>query len=131
MKYRKGYKYQLAEAFLGQTIIYHQDIRTGFIHLMEDGRVWIAGGYAWDGPSGPTVDTDNFLIGSLVHDVLYQLIRMEELPVTCRKFADQTLYNLCVEAGMSRLRAKYTYWAVRKFGGDSAVPGDVKEVFEV
>jgi hypothetical protein len=32
-------------------------------------------GYAWNGPSGPTLDTRNFMRGSLVHDALYQLMR--------------------------------------------------------
>ena len=35
--------------------------------------------YAWDGPSGPTIDTSNSMRASLVHDVLYQAMREEGL----------------------------------------------------
>ncbi len=131
MKYRKGYKYQVVEAFECQTVVYGCNIHTQYIDLTPTGMLRVANGYAWDGPSGPTFDTKNFMIGSAAHDALYQLIRMEKLSASCRKLADQTLCDLCLEAGMSRIRAKYTYWAVRKFGGASAVPGDLKEVIEV
>jgi Protein of unknown function (DUF1353) len=80
-------------------------------------------GYAWDGPSGPTIDTKTFMRGSLVHDVLYQLIRLEILPSSARKQADQVLREICIADGMSRFRAWYIYRAVRTFGGSSATPG--------
>ena len=44
--------------------------------------------YAWDGPSGPTIDTRNSLRASLVHDVLYQAMREGGLPRTFRRRAD-------------------------------------------
>jgi hypothetical protein len=71
-------------------------------------------GYAWDGPSGPTIDTKNFMRGSLVHDALYQLCREGFLEKnTYRPIADRLLYDLVREDGMNWFRAKYMYWAVR------------------
>ena len=47
--------------------------------LNTKGHLIIKRSYAWDGPSGPTIDTKNFMRGSLVHDALYQLMRHEHL----------------------------------------------------
>jgi len=74
-------------------------------------------GYACDGPSGPTVDTEDFMRGSFVHDALYQLIREGVLGKSFRKKADKILYRLCREDGMPWFRAQYVYRAVRWFGG--------------
>lgn len=69
IKYRDGYKYQLSEDY--QTVIEIKPVEfilTEYIRLDIDGTLSIKEGYAWDGPSGPTVDTKNFMRGSLVHD---------------------------------------------------------------
>jgi len=67
-------------------------------------------GYAPDGPSGPTLDTANFMRGSLVHDTLYQLMREgllnHNLP---REAADRILQSLYREDGMLALRAWWVY----------------------
>ena len=52
----------------------------GIMSLNESGCLQIAAGYAWDGASGPTIDTRNSMIASLVHDALYQLIREDNYP---------------------------------------------------
>jgi hypothetical protein len=85
-------------------------------------KLLIKKGYRWDGPSGPTLDTDNFMLPSLVHDALYQLLRTTEFGINAqevRKAADRILYELCRSEGMSWLRAKYVHFFVRKFGGTS------------
>lgn len=126
--YRKlrGYKYQLSEKHICHTNIKKFDINTKFICLDPSGILTIKEYYAWDGPSGPTIDTHNFMRGSLVHDALYQLIRMKELPHNLRKQADILLRTICKEDGMSSIRSRYVYWAVRMFGGKSAKPGDIR-----
>lgn len=121
-----GYKYQLTDRHVCNTHILKFDISTDYIKLDKEGMLEIKEHYAWDGPSGPTFDTDNFMRGSLVHDALYQLIRMKELPDTMRKQADIILKNICKEDGMSGFRSQYVYWAVRLFGAKSAKPGDIK-----
>ncbi len=93
-------------------------IDTKFINIME-GTLFINLGYRWDGPSGPTIDSKNFMRGSLVHDALYQLMREGFLPQDFRKKADQLLKQHCKEDGMSFLRRNWVYLGVRA-GGKSA-----------
>ncbi len=87
-------------------------------------RLTIAAGYAWDGASRPAINTTNFRNGSLVHDVLYQMMREGAIPATeeNRKRADQILREICREDGMSRVRAAWVYWAVQTFAKRPATP---------
>lgn len=82
----------------------------------------IRAGYMWDGPSGPTIDTKNFMRGALIHDALYQLIREDYLKMNDRKQADKILRKVCLEDGMSRIRAWYIYTAVHHFAEWAATP---------
>lgn len=92
----------------------------GYVHLWEDGLLVIREGYCWDGASGPAIDTENFMRGSLVHDVLYQLIRENKLAQRYRKRADRILYQIIREDGMKRIRAAWVFVAVRLFGRRAA-----------
>jgi len=127
IKYRKlgGYKYQLMERYVHETgWALPAAVETGgrWVSLSKTGRLVLKKGYAWDGPSGPTIDTPNFMRGSLVHDGCYQLMREKLLPQRQRKPADVLLWMICVEDGMSRMRADYVYHAVRNFAGGAARP---------
>jgi hypothetical protein len=123
--YKPGYKYQLEEDYAIQlpkelwpdSLL---DIYDTYFILGIDGTLTIKAGYAWDGPSGPTFDTKNFMRGSLVHDVLYQAMKTGYLPATCRKAADELLRQICLEDGMSSVRAWWVYQGVR-FGGGNYV----------
>lgn len=77
-------------------------------------------GYAWDGPSGPTIDTKNFMRGSLIHDALYQLMREGVLDQDRRRWADLALFSICRADGMSYFRAYYVWLSVRWFGAKNA-----------
>jgi hypothetical protein len=123
IKYRGGYKYQLAESYSVMTAIRDLDaakIDHGFISLTPSGVLTIKKGYAWDGPSGPTIDTKNFMRGSLIHDALYQLMRERLLDVGWRETADNELRRICREDGMSWVRAWWVYKGVRLGGEGSA-----------
>lgn len=121
IKYQAGYKYQLAESYVEQTNIHPAThICHDFIVLSTTGVLIINGGYAWDGPSGPTISTKNFMRGSLVHDALYQLMREGLIPESCRPLADIELRRICQEDGMSWLRAWYVWKAVSRFGSSCA-----------
>jgi hypothetical protein len=127
IKYRKldSYKYQLMERYVHATqwaLPKALETSGRWVVLSKTGRLTLKKGYAWDGPSGPTIDTKNFMRGSLVHDALYQLIRERLLPGSKRKPADVLLWLICLEDGMSRPRADYVYHAVRTFGGLAARP---------
>ncbi len=119
----RPYKYQLTAEYrhpldLRQIRIPHNAYNT-FVRI-EDGELILKEGYAWDGPSGPTVDTDTFMRGSLVHDGLYQLLQNRHLPPEdlrkTRLYADRLLREICFEDGMNPFRAWYVYLAVRYFG---------------
>lgn len=123
--YRKlgRYKYQLMQAYASNIEIEKEDIETKFIILTVDGELIIKDRYAWDGPSGPTIDTKTFMRGSLVHDALYQLMREMHLDYReHRKYADDLLKKICLEDGMSRFRAWYVHKSVRIFGEKNARP---------
>lgn len=123
IKYRKGYKYQLYNDYSIATGIKRpSDVATSFLFLSRGGILTISKGYAWDGPSGPTFDTKNFMRGSLVHDALYQLMREGLLPQGYREKADRLLREICLDAGMSKLRAWYVYRGVSRFAFPFARP---------
>lgn len=124
IEYNSGYKYQLKQSYTIRIDIKPlRHINQGFLEIDTDGYLTIHKGYAWDGPSGPAFDTKNFMRGSLIHDALYQLMRVEQLDENIyREKADRLLQKICKEDGMSSLRAWGVYQAVRNFGGPSADP---------
>lgn len=81
-----------------------------------NGILYIFKGYQWDGASGPAIDTQNFMRGSLLHDCLYQLMRENFIDKKYRKTADKLLVKICREDGMSYLRSEWVYYGVRCFG---------------
>ena len=129
IRYRSGYKYQLVEShelIVGVTPTV--DVETDYIDLAATGFLLIKKGYAWDGPSGPAIDTKNFMRGSLVHDALYQLIRHEHIGANWRAQADLELKRICREDGMSRLRAWWVHRGVQWLGKPSVMPEARKKV---
>ena len=128
--YRGGYKYQLkADYQVRIPLLPPAAIITPYITLGQDGLLSLKDGYAWDGPSGPTIDTQNFMRGSLVHDALYQLMRERHLDRNVhREPADRILQAMCKEDGMSSIRAWWVYQAVRQFGDPAANPADDRPI---
>jgi len=131
IQYRSGYKYQLRDSHIDTvSVTPDADIVTEYIRLTTDGTLTLKSGYAWDGPSGPTLDTRNFMRGSLVHDALYQLMRSEDLDRNdWREEADRELRRMCREDGMSPIRAWWVYEAVRRFGDPSASPDNKRPTY--
>lgn len=121
IQYRDGYKYQLAfEYQIKINIKPKLDINIQFVKLDTQGYLIIADGYAWDGPSGPVIDTDENLRASLVHDALYQLMRYKKLNAKDHKDkADKIFKNICIEDGVNRAIA-HAYYLVLKAGGKPA-----------
>ena len=127
-KYRKvpkHWKYLLTEGYI-LWLKYSPEnlsIDTGFIKVSKSHSfpfLTVEERYAWDGPSGPTIDTKSFMRGSLIHDALYQLMREGHLDrKVWRLYADKLLRKLCLEDGMSKFRAWYVYNAVRLFAAGS------------
>jgi hypothetical protein len=132
IKYKKGFKYQLAKFYRHQVRIYAYDIETEYISLKKTGMLIIKKGYAWDGPSGLTIDTKSSMRGSLVHDALYELLRKSYLPVGFgyRTVADMLLWEICVEDGMWKWRADIWLAAVQNFAGFAASKDSLKPILE-
>jgi hypothetical protein len=128
--YNGGYKYQLKETYcLAIDIKPEAPINTEYIKLDIEGNLTIVEGYAWDGPSGPTIDTLTFMRGSLVHDALYQLMRECYLDHNVyREAADRTLQKICKEDGMCSFRAWYVYQGVHFFADPAADPAAERPV---
>lgn len=119
IRYTDGYKFQLEEDYEHQTgITPAAPGGNRFVHITLDGLLIIRAGYAWDGASGPAIDTPTFIRGSLVHDALYQLMRLGVVPKDGGRLqADQLLRQIVLEDGMWSVRAWWVYQGVRIFGG--------------
>lgn len=134
---RHHWKYVLDEEYSAQTpISTGACLETGFMRLLEDGELEVYAGYAWDGPSGPTVDTPTVMRGSLEHDVFYDLMRRGVLALSWREAVDARLRAVIEEdvttvartrmgRKLGKLRARYFYWAVRRFAKKYADPAKV------
>jgi len=120
MKYRKidRYKYQLMEDETLEIPVGWNAL-TAFIFLRRT-TLTIRKGYCWDGCSGPTIDTESTMRAGLIHDALYQLMRVGKLPQDYKPHADALFKQLLIEAGCWRLRAWYYFQAVKRFGRSSA-----------
>lgn len=120
-------------------------VRCPYVVLYPSGRLLLRRGFPWDGPSGPAVDTPSFMRGSACHDAIYRLLRVEPalqlhawetealgMPAEerCasahpewRKMGDDLMYRLCLEDGMSRVRAWLCWRAVRRFASGASYNG--------
>lgn len=130
IRYRSEYKYQLANPYqIDIPILPSDDILTDYIELDSGGELTVKKGYAWDGPSGPVIDTKENMRASLVHDALYQLMRHEKLKTRAhRKTADKLFRDICKQDGVSRIRANIYYQALRKYGKPAASPENKKKI---
>ena len=131
IRYRSEYKYQLSSSYkIDIPILPTADIVTEFIDLDTSGRLTVKSGYAWDGPSGPVIDTPENMRASLVHDALYQLMRNDKLKSrTHRRTADELFRDICKSDGVSSRKANIWYKALRRFGKPSASPANKKKIY--
>ena len=124
IKFRKisSYKYILEEDYKFQSEIKGFSVYTKYIRLTPDGLLVVKAGYAWDGASGPTIDDETNYRFSLIHDVLYQLLRGGLIPYLYRKYADSLVLTVAREDGMKWFRRWKWYIGLRKFGWPWALP---------
>lgn len=130
IRYRSEYKHQLASDYdVDISIRPSQDVQSQFIDLSTAGALTVKNGYAWDGPSGPVVDTRETLRASLVHDALYQLMRNGHLSARRhRKRADEIFRDMCKADGLSPFYAQVFYKGLRTFGEPATSPERKKRV---
>lgn len=120
IEYIKGYKNQLTDsAFYASGIAIPKRVVHEWFVIEKNGDIFIKAGYAWNGASGPTIDTQKTYRLSLFHDVWYQATRLGLLPQSFRKRGDTMLYRIGVEDGMWKIRVWYWFQGVR-FAGDGS-----------
>ncbi len=125
VKYRKRipYKYDTTIEVVCQSelrpavdIVHPQ----GYFTITTTGLITVPAGYAWDGPSGPAIDTKSFMLPSLFHDVPYQANQTDDLcdllPPDWKEKTDKLLRVHCLRDGMWPLRAWWVYQSVKQFG---------------
>ena len=130
IRYREGYKCQLAELYSMATPIKPAGkLHTRFMSLTSDGFLEIQPGYAWDGVSGGVPDTTHNMRASLVHDAFYQLMRLRMLSSTkWRRTADRLFSRMCREDGTWRAVAFVYYVALRRAGASAADPESSRQI---
>jgi hypothetical protein len=141
--FKKGYKYQLAQDFMGQTKIFPPEpIDHEFIYLTTNGVLILKKGYAWDGCSGPTIDDNTNMIAGAKHDACYQLMRAGLLDLKWKDPSDdQFEEDIHRDSGrvkrpwylrwwktVDNFRAEYFEKGVEYFGMSSAKP-QKEEIF--
>ena len=129
MKYRKGYKYQLAEDEVFQTSFSPiAPIITKRIHLLCNGELRVLEGYAWDGTSGPVFDRETNQRASAGHDALYELMRKGKLPHVLWRKADVHFAIWQKEDGAWPMTITVDWIGLSIAGGKAALPCNRKKV---
>ena len=126
--YRDGYKIQVAAPYrfelpkeFPRDVMYNDDYLK-----VENGFCEIAAGYASDGPSGPALDTKDFIRGAVEHDAIYQLLRVSAFSPRLRDVADRHLVEKCKQDGMPWWRRQYVYLGLKIGGAKAAMPDSIK-----
>ena len=128
--YVKGYKYRLEGTVITTVPMgvlgTAPEVHTRFITLRR-GKTYgapsvlvIRDGYAWNGSSGPTPDTQKVMRPSLVHDALYQLLRDGYIPRYNRDLCDVIFRDMYVANGAWQWHADLYLLALRKLGERAA-----------
>lgn len=131
----KNYKYRLLEEYVHDTRFDFSHLIDGvnleFINVTANGVITVRKGYSWDGASGPTWDTESTMRASLMHDVMYQLIRVEVISKKWQAEADILLWEIMREDSLTespqgwwgalkndfyKLRSNYYWQACYLFG---------------
>ena len=129
-QYRKGYKYQLAADLVFQTDLRPDNaIITDRIELNCYGVLTVREGYASDGVSGPVADRKSNLRGGFIHDALYQLMRMQELPHDQWRAADKEFAKALRQDGAWRWVIRVDMAGLRLANGFAAHPKSRRRVY--
>ena len=105
-------------------------LREGMVHGPSR-TLTIEEEYPWDGASGPTIDTKDSMVPSLIHDFLYEAFRQGKLdPHEWREKADLEFYDLCLACGMGKIRASTWFYAIRWGAAKAARPESNHAVLE-
>ena len=130
IKYTKGYKYQLREDCFTETEV-KPDVPaiTDLVQLYPSGLLVIKKYFAWDGCSGPTVDTRTNMRAGLVHDGFFYLMREGLLSKEWIRVVNWTLRQIMLEDGAFKWRADLYYRALIIAADKHADPCNVKRIY--
>ena len=121
MKYSKcTFKLLVEEDFMIQTpITPSEKIDTWYCTLRPSGVLKVKKGFASDGASGPTIDTESTKQPCVEHDVFYKLLRKKLLGLSWRPVIDIFLRKRLIEEGMWKCRAD-AWLKGLQFAGETA-----------
>ena len=123
MKYSEyKYKFKVEENFSIELPFKIADFEHEYASS-KDSILSIKRGYAWDGASGPIINTRDTLVASLVHDVLYQAMRLNLIKSNSenKKITDKIFFEILKMHGVNSIRRKVWYFAVKLFGKKSTI----------
>jgi hypothetical protein len=113
-KLSKKYKYTL-----DKTCCIKVDIPGHIKHryfTLHKGLLWIKKGYQWDGAT-MCPDFKTIIKPSLLHDCMYQMIKLGLIDKKQKFLSDVYFKNFCIKEGMFRPVALIVFCAVYVFGG--------------
>lgn len=85
--------------------------QAGMLWCTFPGRVEVDAGYCWDGPSGPAINDESSVVGSLLHDIC--CTRAADGRYPCSYWTAHRLYRQVNRAqGMHAARAWYQWGAL-------------------
>ena len=127
MKYSKyKFKYLVEENFFIQTPIKpEKTIDTWYATLLTTGLLKVKKGFASDGASGPTFDTESTKQPCVEHDILYKMMRKKLLGLSWRPIIDKFLGVRLIQEGMWPCRARKWVKAL-EIAGENAASKPVK-----
>ena len=129
MRYRGGYKYQLAKNEDFQTDFRPAiDIYTTRIWLTAKGLLTVLEGYSWDGVSGPVIDRKTNMHGGLKHDALYELMRKGLIDYSLWRQADYEFAKELEKHGAWQITIKLYMVGLKISAGKHAHPDQRKKV---
>lgn len=131
MRYRKGYKYQLAEDDTHQTDFRPpQEVSCERLRMDKNGMLYVSEGYGWDGASG-IIDRKTNLRASMVHDALYELMRKKLLDHKDWRLADKEFARCLKQDGAWKITIKVDMAGLKLMRGKYAHPKHRRKVHEV
>jgi hypothetical protein len=115
----RGKKYELlrnyVEIFPKLAGLVDDTIRVEWAALFPNGVISAFAGYKWDGPTG-AVDTADFMEGSMVHDILCDLIEDKKLHKKHWPVCADVMRDINKREEMPWIRRQYTWLMVRFWG---------------
>jgi len=122
MKYSKhAFKYLVEENFSVKTPIRSsREIDTWYCTLSPEGVLMVKRGFASDGASGWTFDTDATKQPAVEHDIFYKLMRKKLVGISWKPIIDVFFRDRLVEEGMSKCRADMWLIMVDAYGWKAA-----------